>query len=220
MNGILELVNKVCVQVRDSNKTAVTFKTLLANVRRGFKKEGFDLKIKTKKDSSLDSSEFYVHAFYDAHDDYHNETPIEIFINHNFTNESQFSSSQITEFLIQIFDAVVHEYRHQKQSQQRNYETYSSHEQTPYHVYLADPDEVDAYSFSIAIELLRGIGGQRSKRNLSRISVLSKMRSGAQFVSPNLNAYISHFGTNKLIKRLAKKVYKHLDEIDSKHVFK
>lgn len=220
MDGTLELVNKVCVQVRDSNKTAVTFKTLLTNTRRGFKREGFDLKIRTKKDNSLGTSEFYVHAFYDAYDDYNNETPIEVIINHNFTNESQFSSLQITEFLIQIFDAVVHEYRHQKQSKKRNHQTYSNHDHTPYDVYLTDPDEVDAYAFSIAIELLRGIGKQRSKRNLSKISVLSKMRIGAQFVSPNLNSYISHFGTNNLVKKLAKKVYKHLDEIDNKHIFK
>lgn len=219
MNNILERVNKVCKQVRDANKSAVKFKTLLSNTRTAFKQHEFDLKIKSKKDKHLSDFEFYVHAYYDAVDDCNEETPIEVIVHHNFKDESQFTSIQITEFLIQIFDAVVHEYKHQAQSYNRAYEIYHPVNLSPYDQYLADPDELDAYALSIAIELIRGIGVERSKRNLSRIRVLAKMRSGACFVSPNLNAYMSHFGLSPLTKILAKKVYKHLDTLDSRHIF-
>jgi hypothetical protein len=61
---------------------------------------------------------------------------------------------------------------------------------------------------------------ERAKRRMSRFSVLSKMRHGAKLASPNLNSYIEHLGQQPLIKRLAKKVYKHLGTVDSRHIFK
>jgi hypothetical protein len=185
-----------------------------------FKEHDLDLTIKTKKENTLDTSEFYVMAYYDAEDDFNNETPIEVIVHHRFADTDKFSSNQITDFLIQIYDAVVHEFRHRQQSVKRNYQTYSDHDQSPYRQYLKDPDELDAYAFSIAIELTRTIGIYRAKRNLGKMRVLAKMRHGSNLVSVNLHAYVSHFGVTKLTRRLAKKIYKHLDSVDSRHVFK
>lgn len=219
MNSILERVNKVCKYVRDTNTHSISFKKLVSLTRSAFKLYDFDLYIKTKKDKSLLSSEFYVHAYYDAEDDFNNETPIEIIVHHNFSDIDQFSKTQISEFLIQIFDASVHEYRHQEQSVKRKYETYSSHNQNPYSSYLKDPDELDAYALSIAIELLRFMDKPRAKRYMSRLTVLAKMRLGSQYISPNLKAYVDYFGLNSLTKKLAKKVYKHIDSLDKSQIF-
>ena len=82
-----------------------------------------------------------------------------------------------------------------------------------------DPDEIDAYAFSIAIELLRHMHKDRAKRYLTRIKTLAKMRIDSSFVSPNLKAYIDHFGLNDNTKNLAKKVYKHLDTVDKGSIF-
>jgi hypothetical protein len=175
--------------------------------------------IKTKKDKTLEIGGFYVMAYYDPEDDFNHDTPIEVIAHHNFPDTDYFSKLQITDFLIQIFDAVVHEFRHRHQSIKREYITYSAHESSPYKEYLSDPDEVDAYALSIAIELLRHIDPYRAKKNLTRISIMSKMRRGTEFVSPNLRAYIDHFGLSDLTKRIAKKVYKHLGTIDKQHIF-
>jgi hypothetical protein len=219
MNIILERVNLVCKLVRDASQNPTNFKSLIKQIRKTFKKHELDLQIKTKKDKFLDSAEFYVEAFYDSEDDKNHDTSIEVVVHHNFTDVDNFSILQITDFLIQIYDAVVHEYRHQYQSINRNYRTYSAHSATPYALYLSDPDELDAYAMSIAIELLRTIGLYRAKRNLSRISLLAKLKLGGVYASPNLNAYISHFGFGHLTKKLAKKVYKHLETIDRQHIF-
>jgi len=48
---------------------------------------------------------------------------------------------------------------------------------------------------------------------------LSKMRTGPNYSSPQLRSYIEHFGINHLTKRLAKKVYYHLETIDKRYVF-
>jgi hypothetical protein len=198
----------------------IGFKTLTTSIRREFKKQDFDVKIRTKTENSLGENEFYIMAYYDAEDDSEHETPIEVVIHHNFTDADYFERLQITEFLIQIFDAVVHEFKHREQSIKRDYKVYSSHEPYPYHVYLADPDEIDAYALSIAIELLRVLPRERAKRYLSRIRILAKMRNrGMTYSSPTLQSYMAHYGMCDLTKKLAKKIYFHLDELDSKHIF-
>ena len=84
---------------------------------------------------------------------------------------------------------------------------------------MADPDELDAYALSISIELLRVMSKARAQKYMSRLTVLSKMRQGPMYVSPNLRAYVCHFDKNPLLKRLAKKVYKHLETLDKSQIF-
>lgn len=220
MNIILERVNRVCQYVRDSNKQGISFKKLVTLTRSSFRQHEFDLKIKTKKDKSLSSTEFYVNAYYDAEDDFNNDTPIEVIVHHNFNDVDLFTSTQITEFLIQIFDATVHEYKHQRQSVARHFEVYSNHDHSPFSQYLTDPDEVDAYALSIAIELLRYMSAERAKKYMTRIKILAKIRNGSGLLSPNLKAYIDYFGINSTTKKLSKKVYKHLNALDKNQIFK
>ena len=219
MNSILERVNSVCKNVRGAHEGPVNFKKVIGSVRREFRYAELDVSIKTKKDKTLTLHHFYVEAFYDAEEDFHNETPIEVYIYHNFDDSDLFEHRQITELLIQIFDAVTHEYRHQKQSSHRGYLVFSDHAIEPFSKYLADPDELDAYAYSITIELLRVMTKERAKKYMTRMTILSKLKSGQVFVSPNLNAYVCHFKGNPLLKQLAKKVYKHLETVDKKHIF-
>ena len=221
MNNILEQVNSVCTVIRNSIKYPTTFKILLSKTRKVFKSKNFDLKIKTKRQPFLNHEEFYVNAYYDADDDKHNETPIEVLVYHNFDKNEIWDTKQTSELLVQIFDAVIHEYRHQRQSRSRKYLTFSQHPQTPYREYLLDPDELDAYALSIAIELCRNLGTFRALRYMQRLSYLSKFKIQNKFVSPNLNAYVQHFGgvEHPVIKRLTKKVYIRLKKIDTDYVF-
>jgi hypothetical protein len=218
MNSAIERVNRVCQAVRKSY-SSTSFRKLVASTKKEFKNNDIDLAIKTKKDKSLDHDHFYVMAYYDPEDDFNNETAIEVIVHHNFLGDNKFQHNQITEFLIQIFDAVVHEMRHQVQSSQRYFETYSEHAHEPFSKYLADPDELDAYALSIAIELLRAMTAARAKRNMVRMTVLSRLKKGDMLVSPNLNSYTAYFKNNTLLKKLAKKVYKHLETLDSRHIF-
>ena len=40
-----------------------------------------------------------------------------------------------------------------------------------------------------------------------------------KYASPNLNAYIKCFGFDYLVRRLSKKVYKHLETLDKRYIF-
>jgi hypothetical protein len=219
MNIILERVYKVCKKVREDCPEQSTFKNLIGRIRNTFKLHDFDIAIKSKKDKDLDQDKWYIMAYYDSENDYNMDTAIEVIVYHNLKGDEPFGSHQVTAFLTEIFDATVHEFRHQYQSMRRDHNQYCEHIETPYESYLADDDELDAYAFSIAIELLRTMDAERAKRRMGRISVLSKMRTGAQFSSPQLRAYMGHFGLNALTKKLSKKIYHHLETIDKRWVF-
>lgn len=220
MNSILERVNSVCQNVRNMSKNPTTFKKLIALTKKEFKDKDIDLSLKTKKDKTLRERHFYVEAFYDAEDDFNGDTPIEVFVYHNFNDLNLFEKPQITDILVQLFDAVTHELKHQLQSRKRNYRVFSEHASEPYSKYLADPDEIDAYALSIAIELLRHMSKERAELYMSKITVLGKMKTQNMLVSPILASYLGEFKNNPIIAKLSKKVYKNIKVIDTAQIFK
>lgn len=219
MNLVLDRVYRVCSEVRRQHQEPISFKKLVGSTRKAFKDHSVDLAIKTVKDDTLEINEFYIEAYYYEDQDFNDDPPIEVIVYHHFTKVQKFQTNQITDFLIQIYDAVVHELRHQHQFQSRDYEHYSP-DTEGYAEYLADPDELDAYAFSIAIELLRNMSKQRAQRCMTRLTALARLRQGGVLVSASLHSYMNHFKHDPMLKRLAKKVYKHLETLDSNRIFK
>lgn len=223
MNSILETVCSVCNKVKANSFHGSTFLPILRNLRKEFKIHNVDLKIRSKKDKTLNGAEFYINAYYDSFDDASLETPIEVIINNNFDNSLVWDKGHVTDFLTQIFDAVVHEKQHQRQSRKRQYEQYWNHHDAGYHYheYLQDPDELDAYALSIAIELCRSLGKHRALRYLPKLTALSRMKIKNQYVSPNLNAYVAHFDRpfSPILRKLSKKIYVRLKKIDTDYIF-
>lgn len=223
MNSVMEKVCEVCNTVRSDSKLGLTFPELLVKLRKQFKKNYIDLKIRSARSKKLAVEEFFVNAYYDAEDDRNFETSIEVVVHNNFDKTVVWDKKQVTEFLTQIYDAVVHEHKHQRQSRRRNHKESITHVDPAddYKEYLRDPDEVDAYAFSIAIELCRSLGKYRALRYLHRFSAMGKIKFQEQFISPNLSAYIGQFAETDpdLLKLLAKKVYVRLQKVDADAVF-
>lgn len=216
MNGIMEAVCQVCNKVRSQSKRGVSFQTLLVQLRKEFRRQYFAIKIKSLRNVTLGPEEFYVNAYYDPEEDQHREIPIEVVIHHNFEPNIDWDPPHITELLVQIFDAIVHEFKHQRQSRKRHFKTYWHNKS-----YLDDPDEIDAYSLSIAIELCRRLGKYRALRYLHHFNSLGRLKLQDVFVSPNLYAYMQEFGdlSNPIIKLLAKKVYIRIQKVDTDCIF-
>jgi hypothetical protein len=216
----METVCVVCNKARESTKQGVSFQKLKSIIRKEFKAHSISLKIRTKQDKYLDPEVFYTNGYYDPEDDKENECPIEVIITHNFDKDALWGRDSATRLLIQIFDTVVHELRHQRQYRKRRYRP-GVQRDTTHHEYLADLDEVDAYSISIAIELCRTLGKTRALRYLHNINLLSRFKLNAQFVSPSLGMYRAEFPNpdNVVIKRLAKKVYVRLMKVDTDAIF-
>ena len=200
--------------------TGSKFRSLLVTIRKHFKP--LDIVIKTKKIAGLEVNEFYINAFYDLDADKHNECSIEVIIYHNIDTDMFFEHSQVGQFLVQLYDAVVHELHHQEQARKRKYHP------NPYIVdldcnesYLSDPDEIDAYALSIAIELIRNLGRSRSIQYLHRASRLANVRPKGLYASPNLFAYFKTFDTvaHPVLRKLIKKVFLNLETLDKSAVF-
>jgi hypothetical protein len=223
MNSIMETVCQVCVEIRQKTAQGTSFQNLMKVTRKQFRIHNIDISIRAVRKKFLNEEEFFVNAYYDAEDDKNRDTPIEVIVFHNFDYNIVFDKNQITDFLIQIFDAVVHEARHQRQGRKRNYNSYWDHvdHETNFREYLADPDEVDAYSISIAIELCRELGKFRALRYLPKLSKIAKVKIHDCYVSPNLSAYMGQFQepNNKVIKKLAKKIYIRLQKLDTDFIF-
>lgn len=223
MNSVMESVCGICNRIRSKTTTGACFQTLLKEIRKEFRKSDIDVKIKSSSKKFLSQEEFYVNAYYDSEDDKDQETPIEVIIYHNFNKQIVWDRKQITDLLIQIFDAVVHEVKHQRQSRKRKHVQYWDHHDAGYHYreYLQDPDEIDAYAFSIAIELCRSLGKHRALRYMPKFTALARLKINDQYASTNLNAYVSHFEKpiSPLLRLLAKKIYVRLKKIDTDYVF-
>jgi hypothetical protein len=168
----------------------------------------------------MNTEEFYVNAYYDPEDDKNKETAIEVIVYHNFPKDRDWDQIHVSELLIQVFDAVVHEFKHQRQSRKRHYKTYWDSTGNIYK-YLGDPDEIDAYALSIAIELCRVLGKGRALRYMSKFTSLSRLKVGGNYVSPNLLEYVTHFENvnSRVLRTLAKKVYVRLRKVDEDSIF-
>ena len=220
MNSNLYVVRGICTSIMSKAHTGCKFRSLLATIRKHFK--SLDIAIKTKKIAGLELNEFYINAFYDLDADKSNECSIEVIIYHDIDTDMFFEHSQVGQFLVQLYDAVVHELRHQEQARRRKYHP------NPYIVdlecdtsYLSDPDEIDAYALSIAIELIRNLGRTRSIQYLHRASRLANVRPKGLYASPNLFFYFKTFGTveHPVIRKLIKKVFLNLETLDKSAVF-
>ena len=219
----MEAVCLICTSVRDKSKKGINFQSLLTLLRREFRNAGLDIKIKSQCKKYLGPVEFYVNAYYDAEDDANKDTPIEVIIYHNFEKDVIWERQQVTDLLVQVFDATIHEFKHQRQSRKRKHRSYWDHADAgyQYNLYLQDPDEIDAYALSIAIELCRTLGKHRALRYMTRLTTLARFKTKDQYVSPNLNAYVAHFEKpiSPLLRRLAKKVYVRLQKVDTDNIF-
>lgn len=220
MNSIMETVCGVCTTVRNNSKTDASFQKLLGGLRREFRLHGFDILIRTVRKKTLLPEEFYVNAYYDPIDDHNGDTAIEVIAYHNFDSDVVWDRAHITSLFVQIFDAIIHELKHQRQSRKRHYEPVWP-EATSTHEYLSEPDEIDAYSLSIAIELCRSLGKNRALRYMGKITSLSRLKFQDHYVSPNLYFYFKQFGnlSHPTLRSLAKKVYIRIQKVDTDAIF-
>lgn len=216
----METICAICNAIKRKILIGVSFQKLLGMIRKEFRQNDIDVKIRTIKDKTLHTDVFYVNGFYDPEDDKEDECAIELVITHNFPKDAVWYAENSTELLIQIYDSIIHEYRHQSQYRKRKYRP-SSALGSSHKAYLKDPDEIDAYSISIAFELCRNLGKHRALRYLHNTDALGRMKLKNQFVSPSLSMYKSEFPNpgDPVINRLTKKIYVRLQKVDTDCIF-
>jgi hypothetical protein len=158
----------------------------------------------------VDQNDIDLNAYYDSGHDEAGETSIELYLITNpldktiLLNEEEFDC-----VAKRIVDSITHEIIHMKQSRSRDFLEIESFEhaqvddeQLENKLYLGNLDEVDAYAYNIAEELLECSNYKKKLENPSTVTTRE---------SANLWAYIQTFESgHPVLKRLLKKIYKNL----------
>jgi len=220
MNGLMETICLICNAIRLNTERGVCFHKLMSIIRKEFRIHGIDLHIRSHRRQSLDPAEYYVNAYYDSENDRNFDIAIEVIIYHNFKKKIDWDRYHVTELLIQIFDAVIHEYKHRRQSIKRNHKSFWA-TSSVVNEYLSDPDEIDAYAFSIAVELCRSLGKYRALKYMSKLTTLSRIKIRTRYASPTLYGYVKEFQSidHPVLIKLSKKIYKRLLKVDTDTIF-
>jgi hypothetical protein len=168
--------------------------------------EHFRVNVRQAAAKEVDLDDININAYYDPELDYAKKAPIELILVHHPLADSFYIDDEFLQRVsIRIADSLIHEMIHMRQYRSRGWEHYydysvsdDSIESTQ--VYLADPDEIDAYSYNIAAELT----------SVAKLQHLKTLRIED---SINLWVYLQTFNKDTkhpVLKRLLKKVYKNL----------
>lgn len=185
----------------------------------------FNIDVKHAETAQVDQNDIELNGYYDGGLDEVGDIAIEIFL---ITNPMQdvmlLDEKQFDSITRKIADTLSHEVIHMQQFRARDFlevekwefggdsyeeEEYDEDEENRW--YLSSPDEINAYAYNIANELL-------DRNSYSQvIEKLNKVKDIAIEDSVNLWAYVNAFSkdvNHPVLRRLIKKVYKSLDYLN------
>ena len=160
--------------------------------------------------NEVDIGDLNFSAYYDYELDSMNRPCIQVYFVFNpLDNTLIFDEELFNNVVKRLCDTISHEQIHQRQYRSRFWEdTYNVDIDNPVS-YLSNKDEIDAYSYNIANELLDYANHQNVLTILTEASKITVEQS------VNLWVYVNLFGgaNNPTIKRLLKKVIKVLPDV-------
>jgi len=173
--------------------------------------ETFRADILTCDANEVDIGDLNFSAYYDYELDSMNRPCIQVYFVFNPLDKTLiFDDELFSNVIKRLCDTISHEQIHQRQYRSRFWEdTYNVNVDDPIS-YLSNKDEIDAYSYNIANELLDYTDAQNVLTLLADASKITIEQS------VNLWAYMNLFGgtNNPTIKRLLKKIIKVLPEVE------
>lgn len=178
----------------------------------------FNVDVKHAEASQVDQNDIDFNGFYDGGLDEAGDIPIEIYIITNPMQDVMIIDEEGFDSIIRrLADTLSHEVIHMQQYRARDFlevETVDyiefDDEDEENRWYLSNPDEINAYAYNIANELLDRHEYPMVMEKLNKIKEISIQDS------VNLWAYVQAFSkdvNHPVIKRLIKKVYKSLDSL-------
>lgn len=179
----------------------------------------FNIDVKHAEASQVDQNDIELNGYYDGGLDEAGDIPIEIYL---VTNPMQdvvlIDSAGFDLIARKIADTLSHEVIHMQQYRARDFLEVETIEYTEFddeeeenRWYLSSPDEINAYAYNIANELL-------DRHSYPQVlEKLNKVKDIAIEDSVNLWAYVQAFSkdvNHPVLRKLIKKVYKSLDRLN------
>jgi hypothetical protein len=184
----------------------------------GFIGKRFNVDIKHAEATQVDQNDIELQGFYDGGLDEVGDIPIEIYLVTNPMQDVMIIDQETFESITRkISDTLSHEVIHMQQYRARDFLEVDrviyvddEDEEDENRYYLSSPDEINAYAYNIANELLDRHDLPAIKEKLEKLTEI-KIED-----SVNLWAYVQAFSKDSdhpVLKRLIKKVYKSLNNL-------
>jgi hypothetical protein len=213
---------KLLLSILDELREPVVGKFLFAhevvNTIGHFIGKRFRIDVSHAESHEVEQNDIEFNGFYDSGLDEFGDIAIELYLITNPHNDFIILDDQGFNIIVRrCADSIIHELIHMKQSRSRDFlevddmaYTMVEDEELENQLYLGSRDEIYAYGYNIAQELLDTGDLQTSLKKLEKVSSI-KMED-----SINLWAYVNTFykDTNHpVLRRLIKRIYKSLYEI-------
>lgn len=186
-------------------------------IRNIFKFFRIPVKVRSTYKTETDKNSVWVGGLYDGSADKKGKTAITISLQfHKKDSSVKIKSTTFRRLCYSIADTLMHEIIHMRQYRRRNfkdipgyYSTASLRKKRNDQIYLGHDDEIDAYSFNIACQLL-----DRFKCNAGKAAnYLNKDLKDRRFKKDAYRMYLDTFDhdhSHRVIKKLKKKVINYL----------
>lgn len=177
-------------------------------------KSKLPIKIQKVYNNRVSKHDFHIGGFYEFDKDQAGLKSINLMFQFNNKNDFlKFNKFNIVDVAKSIADTILHEIIHMRQYRRRNFRCLSNYNSKAKNFfkkrnqeYLGNPDEVDAYSFNIACDLLDKFNNQ--KYIMKYLNKSKDFDTNTQWVM-----YLEAFDydhNHKIIQRVKKKIIKYI----------
>lgn len=219
INHLLLLSPKLC----NREITFWEFHSILSK----FLKKSFPVSITSGLDEKVKTHKVFIGGTYYSDHDENDRKCIQINLYYNpLIEEFTVSSRRFKGICKTIADTILHEIIHMRQYRRRNFKalpnyasTASSSRRRDQQEYLGCSDEIDAYGFNIACELLEKYNGDHRQVVRHLDSDLRHCKKNSDSWKMYLKAF-EHNHKHEIIKRVKRKVIRYLPRADEGRPFK
>ena len=200
------------------NRT-ITPKKLINSLKHQLTK-GHNIRVKLNNlyRENLDEGDFTIGAEYDCELDQLGKKPLilDITIKPDYLQQITLTKEFAENFVLELVEALVHEYQHQHQYRARRYKLHgqkfeSCHKDSNVKAeqeYFGDPDEIDAYSANIAARIFL-------LNNYIKNTELSRSQAIKKYSGFDMRSYVRCFGKDhKILTELNIKIKENLDYLE------
>ena len=211
--GLMEMFWHIWPEISGQNISVAKFHTVLAKHIKKY----LPVKVSKKRDQKVEFNWVYVGGTYYSDSDKSRQKCIELVLVYNtFQDTIDMPVKRYRRMCYAMADTILHELMHMRQYRRRNFKILPDYASTAEKMaqrqeqeYLGNSDEIDAYSFNIACELM----GKFKNNSNKIVKYLNEDQKGLRRRHNGWRMYLKAFDhdhDHPIIKRTKKKIIKYL----------
>jgi hypothetical protein len=211
---LAEMVHFTSVNVVGQNLSPTVFSNRIREILRFFK---IPVKVRSCYNTKTDKKSVWVGGLYDSVLDQNDATSITLCMQYYSPKVTiRANKNSFRRVCLSVADTILHEVIHMRQYRRRGYKDIPGYDSTAKlakkrneQIYLGHSDEIDAYSFNIACQLLDRFNGDKK----SIVNYLNSDLEDKRLKRDGFKMYLDAFDHNhshRVIRKLKKKVMNYI----------